>query len=53
MTADNQSAYLQIGERVPQITATSVTANSQQNQVTLENVGTMLGLTAPSPTKTR
>lgn len=46
MAAHNQPARLQIGGRVPRITGTTSTGNMRQNQVTFENVGTLLGITA-------
>ncbi len=48
MTLDNQPAFIQIGKRVPRITATSFAPGlngSQMNQITLENVGLILGVT--------
>ena len=45
MTLDNQSAYIQVGSRVPRITGTTTNQTGQTNQVTLENVGLILGVT--------
>ena len=45
MTMDNQSAYIQVGARVPRVTGTSTNEAGQQNQITLENVGLILGVT--------
>jgi type II secretion system protein D len=46
MTLDNQPAFIQVGQRVPRITAVSnnaVTGNT--NSITLDNVGLILGVT--------
>ena len=46
MTLDNQPAFIQVGQRVPQITAVTnnaVTGNT--NSITLNNVGLILGVT--------
>ena len=52
-TLDNQPAFIQVGERVPRITSSQVTVNGQTNQVVLENVGLILGVTPRiSPTGT-
>jgi general secretion pathway protein D len=45
MTLDNQSAYVQVGERVPTITGTQLNETGQVNNVTLEDVGLILGVT--------
>ncbi len=45
MTLDNQSAYVQVGERVPTITGTQLNQTGQVNNVTLEDVGLILGVT--------
>lgn len=45
MTLDNQSAYVQVGERVPTITGTQINQTGQVNNVTLEDVGLILGVT--------
>lgn len=45
MTLDNQPAFIQIGERVPRITGVNISATGQTNNVTLENVGLILGVT--------
>jgi general secretion pathway protein D len=45
-TLDNQPAFIQIGARVPRITGTSVSPTiGQVNQLVLENVGLILGVT--------
>jgi type II secretion system protein D len=41
-TMDNQPAYVQVGQRVPRITATTVTVAGTTNAVTLDNVGVIL-----------
>jgi general secretion pathway protein D len=45
MTLDNQPAYIQVGQRVPRITGTTVNTVGQVNNITLENVGLILGVT--------
>lgn len=45
MTLDNQSAYVQVGERVPTITGTQINQTGQVNNITLEDVGLILGVT--------
>ena len=45
LAANNQSAFLQFGSRVPRVTGASVTSRGRTNQVKLENVGTILGVT--------
>lgn len=45
MTLDNQSAFIQVGQRVPRVTGTTITEVGQVNSVTLENVGLILGVT--------
>jgi len=45
MTLDNQPAFVQVGQRVPRITGTTVNQMGQVNSVTLENVGLILGVT--------
>ena len=45
-TLDNQPAFIQIGARVPRITGTTVSPTiGQVNQIALENVGLILGVT--------
>ena len=44
-TLDNQPAFIQVGQRVPRITASTVNQNGQTNQVVLENVGLIIGVT--------
>jgi general secretion pathway protein D len=43
-TMDNQLAYLQVGQRVPRITASNITTTGTINTVTLDNVGIILQL---------
>jgi type II secretion system protein D len=45
MTLDNQPAFIQVGQRVPRITSVSVNLGIQNNSITLENVGLILGVT--------
>lgn len=45
MTLDNQPAFIQVGQKVPRITGTSITQVGQVNSVELENVGLILGVT--------
>lgn len=46
MTLDNQPAFIQIGARVPRITAATVSPTvGSTNSVVLENVGLILGVT--------
>ncbi|HEY2761596.1 MAG TPA: type II and III secretion system protein, partial [Pirellulales bacterium] len=42
MTLDNQVALLQVGQRVPRITASNITATGTVNTTTLDNVGILL-----------
>ena len=45
-TLDNQEAFIQVGQRVPRITASNITEGGlQTNSVELENVGLILGVT--------
>ena len=44
-TLDNQPAFIQVGQRVPRISGSTVNQNGQTNQVELENVGLILGVT--------
>ena len=45
-TLDNQKAFIQVGQRVPRITASNITEGGlQTNTVELENVGLILGVT--------
>jgi len=46
LTLDNQSAFIQIGQRLPRITGASVSSRGRANSVTLENVGLTLGVTS-------
>ncbi len=45
MTLDNQPAFIQVGERVPRITGTSINNVGQVNTISLEDVGLILGIT--------
>lgn len=45
MTLDNQPAFIQVGQRVPRITGVTVNQTGQLNQIELENVGLILGVT--------
>ncbi len=44
-TLDNQPAFIQVGQRVPRIIGTTLGVNGQSNQIDLENVGLILGVT--------
>ena len=44
-TLDNQSAFIQVGQRVPRIVASTISQTGQVNSVDLENVGLILGVT--------
>ena len=45
MTIDNQPAFIQVGQKVPRITNVTINQIGQNNVVTLENVGLILGVT--------
>jgi type II secretory pathway component GspD/PulD (secretin) len=45
LVTDNQPAFLQLGQRIPRVTGTSVSGRGMTNSVTMENVGTILGVT--------
>src|SRR5207237_896784 len=45
MTLDNQAAFIQVGQRVPQITGVNTTTIGQTNTVTTVNTGIILGVT--------
>ena len=45
MTLDNQSAFIQVGQRVPRITGTTINATGQVNNIEMEDVGLILGVT--------
>lgn len=45
MTLENQPASIQVGNRVPRITGVHVQSGGRTNQVELENVGVILGVT--------
>lgn len=44
-TLDNQPAFIQVGQRVPRITGSTINEVGQTNNVELENVGLILGVT--------
>jgi type II secretory pathway component GspD/PulD (secretin) len=44
-TLDNQRAFVQMGRREPRITNSQISQNVRINSTTLENVGSILGLT--------
>ncbi len=44
-TLDNQPAFIQVGQRVPRIVGSTVGINGQTNNIDLENVGLILGVT--------
>ncbi len=45
MTLDNQPAFIQVGQRVPQVTGTGTNLGTTTSQVTYTNVGLILGVT--------
>jgi len=45
MTLDNQPAFIQVGQRVPRIVGTQLNEVGQTNNITLENVGLIMGVT--------
>ena len=45
MTLDNQSAFVQVGKSVPRIAGTELTAYGQVNNITMENIGLIMGVT--------
>lgn len=45
MTLDNQPAFIQVGQRVPRIVGTTINQVGQVNNIELENVGLILGVT--------
>jgi len=45
MTLDNQPAFIQVGKRVPRVTGSTITTRGQVNNIVLENVGLILGVT--------
>jgi len=45
MTLDNQPAFIQVGQRVPRIIGTTINLTGQVNNIALENVGLILGVT--------
>ena len=45
MTLDNQPAFIQVGQRVPRITGSTINQVGQVNNVELEDVGLILGVT--------
>ncbi len=44
-TLDNQPAFIQVGQRVPRIIGSTIGVNGQSNNIDLENVGLILGVT--------
>ncbi len=44
-TLDNQPAFIQVGQRVPRIVGSTMGVNGQSNNIDLENVGLILGVT--------
>jgi type II secretory pathway component GspD/PulD (secretin) len=44
-TLDNQAAFVQVGQRVPQISGTAISQVGQTNTINLVNVGLILGVT--------
>jgi type II secretion system protein D len=44
-TLDNQQAFIQVGQRVPRVTSTSITTFGQTNSIELDNVGLILIVT--------
>ena len=44
-TLDNQPAFIQVGQRVPRIIGSTIGINGQSNNIDLENVGLILGVT--------
>jgi type II secretory pathway component GspD/PulD (secretin) len=46
MAVDNQAAFVQVGRRVPRLTGVRQSPQGQSNQLELENVGLILGVTA-------
>jgi type II secretion system protein D len=44
-TLDNQSAYVQVGQRVPRVTGVTINETGQVNNVQDENTGLILGVT--------
>lgn len=45
LTLDNQPAFIQVGQRVPRITNSSITQFGQQNSLIDANVGLIIGVT--------
>ena len=45
MTLDNQPAFIQVGQRVPRIIGTTINETGQVNNIQMENVGLILGVT--------
>ncbi len=45
MTLDNQPAFIQVGQRVPRIVGTQLNQIGQVNNIQMENVGLILGVT--------
>lgn len=45
LTLDNQQAFIQVGQRVPRIVNSIINQNGAQNNIELENVGLIVGVT--------
>lgn len=45
LTLDNQQAFIQVGQRVPRIVSSIINQNGAQNNVALENIGLIIGVT--------
>jgi type II secretory pathway component GspD/PulD (secretin) len=45
MTLDNQPSYIQVGQRVPRISASTISTVGQSNSIAEDNVGLILGVT--------
>ncbi|MEO8269213.1 MAG: secretin N-terminal domain-containing protein, partial [Aureliella sp.] len=45
LTLDNQQAFIQVGQRVPRIVNSIINQNGAQNNIALENVGLIIGVT--------
>ncbi len=45
MTLDNQSAFVQVGKSVPRIAGTELSPSGQVNNIAMENIGLIMGVT--------
>ena len=45
MTLDNQSAFVQVGKTVPRTASSDLTSFGQNNTITMENIGLIMGVT--------